>query len=173
MLLGAASASAPSPTSCLGGHDAPCGKQLCTLNAVIPMPRSSPMSYQRPYAGAQEKARWERFNSMAFPDLAWWATWPGECHCCCAPALITPQGPDTVSSSHMALEGSRMGPEGRKAAPAAAEPPCLRPRAGSPGPGRQPWQNSGWHSNHGGCHRRCPPWGQQGSQLGQEGRGFV
>lgn len=87
VLLGAASASASSPTCCLGwGYDNPCSERLCILNAFIPTPCCSPVSYQRPYAGVQEKARQEGCDFMAFPSLAWWATWQGECHCCCAPA---------------------------------------------------------------------------------------
>lgn len=75
VLLGASSASAPSPACCLGWHDGPCSKQLVIFNAFIPMPRCSPRSHKRPYAGAQEKARQEGCNPMAFPGLPWWATW--------------------------------------------------------------------------------------------------
>lgn len=84
---------------------ASCSEWLCTLNAFIPMPCCFPVFYQWPYATAQEKALQEGCNSMSFSSLTLWAIQCGKHHCCSAPALVTPQGPDTVSTSCMALEG--------------------------------------------------------------------
>lgn len=47
------------------------------------------------------------------------------------------------------------------------------PRGLQPWTGQGPWRSGGCHGNHRGGHCRHPPWGQQGSQLGLEGRGFI
>lgn len=165
--LGSSLCSASSPTCHLGGYDNPCSERLCTLNAFILTPCCSPASYQRPYAGVQEKARQEGCDFMAFPSLAWWATWQGECHCCCTPA----RSPGTISTSRPALKGSRL--EGQTDSSCCCGATMPGPRGRQPWTGQGPWRSGGCHGNHRGGHCRHPPWGQQGSQLGLEGRGFI
>lgn len=162
--------SASSPTCCLGGYDGPL--QQAAIKCFYPHAMLFPHVLSVAICWGTGKGSAGGVQTP-WPSLTWPGGQHGKCCCCCTPVLITPQGPDILCSSHMALEGSRMGPEGRPAAPATMEPPCLGPRDSSPGPSWWPWQSSSCHSNHGGCHCRCPPWGQRGSQLGQEGRGFI
>lgn len=167
MFLGAASASVGGKTHLLlgagrEGHDVPCSKCMCALNAAIPAPHCSPLSHHWPIARVQGKALQERCGSTAFPGLARCMMWWGKLHCCGTLAL--PRFMTRHSPSLLCSPGRQQDELGREAAPIAAKP---RPKGSSPGPHLWPWQSrSCLHGHHVSHH--CPCWAQPGSWLRQE-----
>lgn len=158
--------SAPSPTCCLGGHDGTLQEAAVSIKCFYPYVMLLPHVPSAAICWGAGKGSAGGVQTP-WPSL----TWPGgqhcECHCCCTPVLIIPQGPDTLSSSHMALEGSKMGPEGRLAAPATMKSPCLCPRARLVAMAKWRLSQQPW-----GLPLQVPPMGTAGFPTGTGGKGI-
>jgi len=133
----------------------------CACSMLLSLCHTVPSVFcQQPCAGAQEKAR--RRGVPPWPSPAWPDGQHGGANATAAAGQPGAQTPSLPRRRPWQAAG-----RGRR-----GDRQLLLLRS-SPGPGQWPWWSSRCHGDRGGHHCRHPPWGQQGSQMGQEGRGFI